>query len=35
MITTEVLIKYLAYCTSVTIALGVLYYFIGLVDDDE
>jgi hypothetical protein len=32
--TAEVLIKYLAYCTTVTIALGVLYYFIGLVDDE-
>lgn len=32
--TTELLIKYLAYCTTVTIALGVLYYFIGLVDDE-
>ena len=32
--TTELLIKYLAYCTTVTIALGVLYYFIGIVDDE-
>lgn len=32
--TPELLIKYLAYCTTITIALGVLYYFIGLVDDE-
>lgn len=31
----EDLIKYLAYCTSVTMGLMVLYYFICVIEDDE
>ena len=33
--TVDVLIMYLAYCTTVTLILCGIYYFISLVNDDE
>lgn len=33
--TVEILIKYIAYCTTVTLVLCGIYYFISLVNDDE
>lgn len=33
--TTETLIAYLAYCTTVTIGIMAIYYFICLINEDE
>jgi hypothetical protein len=33
--TTETLIAYLAYCTTATIIIMAIYYFICLINEDE
>lgn len=32
--TTEILIKYLAYCTTATIGIMAIYYFICVINDE-